>query len=70
MDQAWSWECLGLGVGATDAYCELQESFCGDGVWDHETAAFANNVVGADEECDDGNNINGDGCDNNCTAGT
>src|SRR5688572_12248645 len=27
-----------------------------------------NNVVEAPEECDDGNNTNGDGCDSNCTT--
>jgi len=34
--------------------CESQGGFCGDGILD------------PGEECDDGNNVNGDGCDENC----
>ena len=37
-----------------DAKCEEPEPYCGDG------------IVDSREECDDGNNVNGDGCDKYC----
>lgn len=44
-------------VGYTDGrVCEFAPNPCGDG------------VLHPGEVCDDGNSINGDGCDNNCTA--
>ncbi len=45
------------GYGECAAGCVLGPR-CGDGV-----------VQAGEEECDDGNKINGDGCDNDCTAG-
>ena len=33
--------------------------------WLHDSCG--NGVKGGDEQCDDGNTVNGDGCDNNCT---
>jgi len=33
-----------------------------------ENPLCGNGIVDAPEECDDGNHINGDGCDNNCTV--
>ncbi len=39
-----------------DPACRVVEPFCGDGVLD------------ANEACDDGNNVDGDGCSANCTV--
>lgn len=51
------WACDGTN-GGTSMSCSAQESYCGDGT--------TGNSAGA-EECDDGNTINQDGCNNNCT---
>ena len=45
-----------MGAGIVNLCENCTEPYCGDGFLD----------VG--EECDDGNLINGDGCDNNCTV--
>ncbi|HYC22051.1 MAG TPA: DUF4215 domain-containing protein, partial [Candidatus Bathyarchaeia archaeon] len=36
-------------------------------VFVHETTACGNGILTPDEECDDGNLVDGDGCDSNCT---
>jgi len=47
---------IGNGDGLTDtSFPILVESACGDG------------IPGVDEACDDGNIVNGDGCERNCT---
>jgi len=54
----WQWVDTNCNfVGYTDGrVCEFAPNPCGDG------------VVHTGEVCDDGNSVNGDGCDNNCTA--
>ena len=50
----WTWQCEDA-YGLLSPECSTAEQWCGDGIpnwW---------------ELCDDGNTINGDGCDNNCT---
>ena len=39
----------------SDSDCDAPPVVCGDG------------IVGAGEQCDDGNDVNGDGCENDCT---
>lgn len=52
---AWSWTCAGAFSGS-DASCGADEFYCGDDIV---------NGSGA-EACDDGNDINGDVCNNLC----
>jgi cysteine-rich repeat protein len=45
---------LGVGIPCDPLTCDATGGFCGDGILD------------PGEECDDGNNMNGDGCDEHC----
>lgn len=46
-------------------------AFCGDGIVDNSGLTSSTNIntpLAGGEACDDGNNINGDGCNNDCTV--
>jgi len=49
-----------------DSHCALGQ-VCNTGVKPHECTTCGNGVVDPGEACEDGNKVNGDGCDNNCT---
>lgn len=50
---SWSWSCIWLSSGA-DVFCSASELYCGD------------NIVNWSEQCDDGNDIDWDSCNNAC----
>ena len=52
----WSWECKGLNGGTKETGCTAAVEYCGDGVMQG----------GEGEQCDDGNEVSGDGCNNTC----
>ena len=49
-----SWTCIGGSVGGDDAWCYVNERFCGD------------DIITSPETCDDGNSVSGDGCSSVC----
>jgi cysteine-rich repeat protein len=67
-DQSFASDAFGLWVGVIDidvstcqstpTFTACVANFCGDG------------IRGADEACDDGNNLDGDGCDASCVIET
>jgi cysteine-rich repeat protein len=50
--QSIVWD-FGYGTGLFAEYLRVSDSYCGDGILD----------LDLDEICDDGNLVNGDGCD-------
>ena len=63
------------GVNVPSGVDFLCEANCGDGVVDSATWAGCDDIDGASnplicggEQCDDGNNVDGDGCTNSCTT--
>jgi cysteine-rich repeat protein len=63
-------ECIELGCDCVEGE-EGEENPCGDGLICHEGSCVIDNcgdgVLDAIETCDDANQIDGDGCDNDCS---
>ena len=56
------------GVACTTDVCDVKTGQCAHALIPNcANAVCGNNVLEGNEQCDDGNVINGDGCDNNCT---
>ena len=59
-----------VGSLATDQIGQPRKSVCDIGAFEFQGGGCGNGVVEAGEACDDGNALNGDGCNNNCAPET
>ncbi len=60
----YGWECTGSDGGST-VVCAAEEDRCGD--TSINTGVYTNNAS-VQETCDDGNTLDGDGCDSACES--
>jgi cysteine-rich repeat protein len=56
------------GGGGCDEFCQVEPGYSCTGAPSVCTAICGDGFVTSAEDCDDTNSVNGDGCDNNCTA--
>ena len=60
-DNHWCVTVVARAIGAPESYQVRTSARC-------TAPRCGNGVVGAGEQCDDGNTVNGDACDDNCTT--